>query len=201
MTCELSHCKLCLTPWSNRCTRQVERVIIHLGFWSCWKQVFLNFPWSIFLVINIIIDNQCAQAACYLLDARWYIYRRDSSVVLLCCNQCWISLCTNINIAWNSWWLSYRDSFSFVFTLLLDFVSFKSARKKNGFLVLCFLLLFLHLFTFDDPVIHLQLISATHRHRQSTDHPIKFISRRPPYYLKFKIKPGNCLYFHRSLLR
>lgn len=41
------------------------------------------------------------------------------------------------------------------------------------------------LFRFDE-----KLISATDRHRQSTDHPIKFISRRPPYSLKFKIKPG-----------
>lgn len=35
-----------------------------------------------------------------------------------------------------------------------------------------------------------QLISATDRHRQSTDHPIKFILRNSPYTLKFKIKPG-----------
>ncbi|XP_057450116.1 light-mediated development protein DET1 isoform X2 [Lotus japonicus] len=41
------------------------------------------------------------------------------------------------------------------------------------------------LFRFDD-----KLISATDRHRQSTDHPIKFILRKPPYSLKFKIKPG-----------
>ncbi|XP_050216548.1 light-mediated development protein DET1 isoform X2 [Mercurialis annua] len=41
------------------------------------------------------------------------------------------------------------------------------------------------LFRFDD-----KLISATDRHRPSTDHPIKFISRRQPYTLKFKIKPG-----------
>ncbi|KAL5182073.1 Light-mediated development protein DET1 [Glycine soja] len=41
------------------------------------------------------------------------------------------------------------------------------------------------LFRFDD-----KLISATDRHRQSTDHPIKFILRRYPYSLKFKIKPG-----------
>ncbi|XP_019444611.1 PREDICTED: light-mediated development protein DET1 isoform X1 [Lupinus angustifolius] len=41
------------------------------------------------------------------------------------------------------------------------------------------------LFRFDD-----KLISATDRHRQSTDHPIKFILRRHPYSLKFKIKPG-----------
>ncbi|KAJ9680964.1 hypothetical protein PVL29_020063 [Vitis rotundifolia] len=41
------------------------------------------------------------------------------------------------------------------------------------------------LFRFDE-----KLISATDRHRQSTDHPIKFISRRHPYSLKFKIKPG-----------
>ncbi|PNY08370.1 light-mediated development protein DET1 [Trifolium pratense] len=34
------------------------------------------------------------------------------------------------------------------------------------------------------------LISATDRHRQSTDHPIKFILRNSPYTLKFKIKPG-----------
>lgn len=36
-----------------------------------------------------------------------------------------------------------------------------------------------------------QLISAADRHRQSTDHPIKFISRRQPNTLKFKIKPGT----------
>eukprot|EP00257_Ricinus_communis_P016591 XP_015574807.1 light-mediated development protein DET1 isoform X1 [Ricinus communis] len=41
------------------------------------------------------------------------------------------------------------------------------------------------LFRFDD-----KLISATDRHRPSTDHPIKFISRRQPCVLKFKIKPG-----------
>ncbi|XP_073106301.1 light-mediated development protein DET1 isoform X3 [Elaeis guineensis] len=35
-----------------------------------------------------------------------------------------------------------------------------------------------------------QLISATVRHRHSTEHPIKFISRRQPNMLKFKIKPG-----------
>ncbi|KAI7747095.1 hypothetical protein M8C21_011886 [Ambrosia artemisiifolia] len=39
-------------------------------------------------------------------------------------------------------------------------------------------------------IICLQLISAADRHRQSTDHPIKFILRRPPHTLKFKIKPG-----------
>lgn len=37
----------------------------------------------------------------------------------------------------------------------------------------------------------LQLISATDRPRQSTDHPIRFISRRQPNILKFKIKTGN----------
>lgn len=41
------------------------------------------------------------------------------------------------------------------------------------------------LFRFDE-----KLISATDRHRQSTDHPIKFILRRQPCTLKFKIKPG-----------
>ncbi|KAM7266619.1 hypothetical protein ACFE04_004516 [Oxalis oulophora] len=41
------------------------------------------------------------------------------------------------------------------------------------------------LFRYDE-----KLISATDRHRQSTDHPIKFISRRHPNMLKFKIKPG-----------
>ncbi|GAA0140857.1 ubiquitin-protein ligase [Lithospermum erythrorhizon] len=41
------------------------------------------------------------------------------------------------------------------------------------------------LFRFDE-----KLISAIERHRQSTDHPIKFISRRQPNILKFKIKPG-----------
>lgn len=43
----------------------------------------------------------------------------------------------------------------------------------------------------------LQLISATDRHRQSTDHPIKFISRRQPNSLKFKIKPGILMYYFR----
>ncbi|KAL5747027.1 hypothetical protein ACOSP7_024021 [Xanthoceras sorbifolium] len=41
------------------------------------------------------------------------------------------------------------------------------------------------LFRYDE-----KLISATDRHRQSTDHPIKFIARRQPRTLKFKIKPG-----------
>ncbi|KAB5530266.1 hypothetical protein DKX38_020347 [Salix brachista] len=41
------------------------------------------------------------------------------------------------------------------------------------------------LFRYDE-----KLISATDRHRPSTDHPIKFISRRQPHTLKFKIKPG-----------
>ncbi|XP_042488753.1 light-mediated development protein DET1 isoform X2 [Macadamia integrifolia] len=41
------------------------------------------------------------------------------------------------------------------------------------------------LFRYDE-----KLISATDRHRHSTDHPIKFISRRHSNSLKFKIKPG-----------
>ncbi|XP_031287845.1 light-mediated development protein DET1-like [Pistacia vera] len=41
------------------------------------------------------------------------------------------------------------------------------------------------LFRYDE-----KLISAADRHRQSTDHPIKFISRRQPQTLKFKLKPG-----------
>ncbi|URE15996.1 De-etiolated protein 1 Det1 [Musa troglodytarum] len=41
------------------------------------------------------------------------------------------------------------------------------------------------LFRYDE-----KLISSTDRHRHSTDHPIKFISRRQPNALKFKIKPG-----------
>ncbi|CAI9760973.1 unnamed protein product [Fraxinus pennsylvanica] len=41
------------------------------------------------------------------------------------------------------------------------------------------------LFRYDE-----KLISATDRHRQSADHPIKFISRRQQNILKFKIKPG-----------
>ncbi|CAA0836874.1 Light-mediated development protein DET1 [Striga hermonthica] len=41
------------------------------------------------------------------------------------------------------------------------------------------------LFRYDE-----KLISATDRHRQSTDHPIKFILRRHPKTLKFKIHPG-----------
>ncbi|XWS68405.1 hypothetical protein CRYUN_Cryun04dG0087300 [Craigia yunnanensis] len=36
-----------------------------------------------------------------------------------------------------------------------------------------------------------QLNSATDRHRQSTDYPIRFISRRQTNILKFKIKPGK----------
>ncbi|KAI8571153.1 hypothetical protein RHMOL_Rhmol01G0096400 [Rhododendron molle] len=40
------------------------------------------------------------------------------------------------------------------------------------------------LFRYDE-----KLISATDRHRQSTDHPIKFIARRQQGSLKFKIKP------------
>ncbi|CAA2982307.1 Hypothetical predicted protein [Olea europaea subsp. europaea] len=36
-----------------------------------------------------------------------------------------------------------------------------------------------------------QLISATDRHRQSADHPIKFSSRRQQNNLKFKIKTGT----------
>ncbi|KAF5179106.1 Light-mediated development protein det1 [Thalictrum thalictroides] len=41
------------------------------------------------------------------------------------------------------------------------------------------------LFRFDE-----KLISATDRHRQSAEHPIKFISRRHPNIFKFKINPG-----------
>ncbi|PIA39857.1 hypothetical protein AQUCO_02600366v1 [Aquilegia coerulea] len=41
------------------------------------------------------------------------------------------------------------------------------------------------LFRFDE-----KLISATDRHRQSAEHPIKFTSRRNPNIFKFKIKPG-----------
>ncbi|KAG9446436.1 hypothetical protein H6P81_012564 [Aristolochia fimbriata] len=41
------------------------------------------------------------------------------------------------------------------------------------------------LFRFDE-----KLISPADRPRQSTEHPIKFISRRQPNLLKFKIKPG-----------
>lgn len=44
----------------------------------------------------------------------------------------------------------------------------------------------LSLFRYDE-----KLISATDRHRHSTEHPIKFISRRQPHILKFKIKPGS----------
>lgn len=43
----------------------------------------------------------------------------------------------------------------------------------------------LSLFRYDE-----KLISAMDRHRHSTEHPIKFISRRQPNVLKFKIKPG-----------
>ncbi|XP_042411975.1 light-mediated development protein DET1-like isoform X2 [Zingiber officinale] len=43
----------------------------------------------------------------------------------------------------------------------------------------------LSLFRYDE-----KLISATDRHRHSTDHPLKFISRRQPNVLKFKIKTG-----------
>lgn len=41
------------------------------------------------------------------------------------------------------------------------------------------------LYRFDE-----KLVSANDRHRQSTDHPIKFISRKQPKIPKFKIKPG-----------
>ncbi|KAJ6839093.1 light-mediated development protein DET1 [Iris pallida] len=44
----------------------------------------------------------------------------------------------------------------------------------------------LSLFRYDD-----KLISSTDRHRHATEHPIKFISRRQPNILKFKIKPGS----------
>ncbi|WOL08883.1 light-mediated development protein DET1 isoform X1 [Canna indica] len=43
----------------------------------------------------------------------------------------------------------------------------------------------LSLFRYDE-----KLISATERLRHSTDHPIKFISRRQPHVLKFKMKTG-----------
>ncbi|XP_042408418.1 light-mediated development protein DET1-like isoform X3 [Zingiber officinale] len=43
----------------------------------------------------------------------------------------------------------------------------------------------LSLFRYDE-----KLISSTDRHRHSTDHPIKFISRRQPNVPKFKIKTG-----------
>ncbi|CAI9098967.1 OLC1v1035707C3 [Oldenlandia corymbosa var. corymbosa] len=46
------------------------------------------------------------------------------------------------------------------------------------------------LFRYDE-----KLISATDRHRQFTDHPIKFILRRQPNILKFKIKPGTYLFW------
>lgn len=42
-----------------------------------------------------------------------------------------------------------------------------------------------YLFRFDE-----KLISATDRHRQSTDHPVKFISRRQGCPFNFRIKPG-----------
>ncbi|CAA2982306.1 Hypothetical predicted protein [Olea europaea subsp. europaea] len=42
------------------------------------------------------------------------------------------------------------------------------------------------LFQYDE-----KLISATDRHRQSADHPIKFSSRRQQNNLKFKIKTGT----------
>ncbi|KAL6006698.1 acid phosphatase det1 [Asimina triloba] len=41
----------------------------------------------------------------------------------------------------------------------------------------------------------IKLISATDRHRQSTENPIKFISRRQPNTLKFKIKLGMSKHF------
>ncbi|KAL6519245.1 acid phosphatase det1 [Orobanche gracilis] len=48
------------------------------------------------------------------------------------------------------------------------------------------------LFRYDEKVgLASPLISAMDRHRQSTDHPIKFISRRQPNILKFKIKPED----------
>ncbi|XVE92999.1 hypothetical protein REPUB_Repub01dG0152200 [Reevesia pubescens] len=44
---------------------------------------------------------------------------------------------------------------------------------------------------FDQSLFHFdELISATDRHRPSTDHPIRFKSRRQPNNFKFKIKPG-----------
>lgn len=45
---------------------------------------------------------------------------------------------------------------------------------------------------FDQSLFHFdeKLISATDRHRQCMEHPIKFISRRYPNSLKFKINPG-----------
>ncbi|KAI4312304.1 hypothetical protein MLD38_037127 [Melastoma candidum] len=43
----------------------------------------------------------------------------------------------------------------------------------------------LSLFHYDE-----KLISAVDRHRPAADHPIKFVLRRHPYTLKFKIKPG-----------
>lgn len=36
-----------------------------------------------------------------------------------------------------------------------------------------------------------QLISSTDRHKPCMEHPIKFISRRRPNTLKFKINPGT----------
>ncbi|KAF9603755.1 hypothetical protein IFM89_037841 [Coptis chinensis] len=44
-----------------------------------------------------------------------------------------------------------------------------------------------------------QLISAIDRHRQSTEHPIKFISRRHPNIFKFKIKPGKVSNFNYNI--
>ncbi|KAG6497345.1 hypothetical protein ZIOFF_045244 [Zingiber officinale] len=57
---------------------------------------------------------------------------------------------------------------------------------------LIFLATSLHDFLNLDPqhTGNLFLISSTDRHRHSTDHPIKFISRRQPNVPKFKIKTG-----------
>ncbi|EFJ22916.1 hypothetical protein SELMODRAFT_104399 [Selaginella moellendorffii] len=45
---------------------------------------------------------------------------------------------------------------------------------------------------FDHSLFHFdeKLISATDRHKPSMEHPIKFLSRRRPHILKFKINPG-----------
>ena len=36
-----------------------------------------------------------------------------------------------------------------------------------------------------------QLISSIDRHKPCMEHPIKFLGRRLPHSLKFKINPGN----------
>lgn len=86
---------------------------------------------------------------------------------------------------------------------LILYAMFILLLLKHFILTQCLLVLLLHvklewiLLDYSPDCSYLtllfQLISATDRHRQCTDHPIKFILRRAPYSLKFKIKPGKDL--------